>query len=118
MSHADAFLEAILDDPDDLGHRLVYADWLDDQGDADRAEFIRLQITRESLSAFDPRVRASLRREAELLRQHEREWAGILPALVQRARFHRGFVEEVTVSCEQLLDVGHELFRRAPIRRL
>lgn len=42
MSHA-AFLRAILDRPDDDAPRLVYADWLDDRGDADRAELIRVQ---------------------------------------------------------------------------
>ena len=34
---ADAFLRAILDDPDDDSLRLVYADFLEEQGDADRA---------------------------------------------------------------------------------
>jgi uncharacterized protein (TIGR02996 family) len=39
-----AILQAILDEPDDDTHRLVYADWLEDNGENDRAEFIRLQI--------------------------------------------------------------------------
>jgi uncharacterized protein (TIGR02996 family) len=38
------FLKAILDNPDDDAVRLVYADWLEEQGNPDRAEFIRLQI--------------------------------------------------------------------------
>src|SRR5262249_54353685 len=38
-----AFLDAIIEDPEDDTPRLVYADWLDDQGEAERAELIRLQ---------------------------------------------------------------------------
>ena len=45
MSDHAAFLRAIIDDPDEDAHRLVYADWLDDNGDPDRAQFIRLQCT-------------------------------------------------------------------------
>ena len=39
-----AFLRTILASPEDDAPRLVYADWLDENGDPDRAEFIRLQI--------------------------------------------------------------------------
>jgi len=44
MTERDAFLKAILADPDEDSHRLVYADWLTENGDADRGEFIRVQI--------------------------------------------------------------------------
>jgi uncharacterized protein (TIGR02996 family) len=38
-----AFLRAIAETPDDDAPRLVYADWLEEHGDPDRAEFIRVQ---------------------------------------------------------------------------
>ena len=38
-----SLLAAVLADPDDDAPRLIYADWLDEQGDCDRAEFIRVQ---------------------------------------------------------------------------
>ena len=44
-THEEAFLEDIVAHPDDDAPRLVFADWLDDHGDADRAEFIRLQVS-------------------------------------------------------------------------
>jgi uncharacterized protein (TIGR02996 family) len=44
MSDQDALLAAIRQSPEDDAPRLVYADWLDEHGDPDRAEFIRLQI--------------------------------------------------------------------------
>jgi uncharacterized protein (TIGR02996 family) len=39
-----AFIDAILEAPDDPIHRQAYADWLEERGDP-RAEFLRLQIT-------------------------------------------------------------------------
>lgn len=39
----DAFVRAIVERPDDDLPRLVYADWLEDQGEPERAEFIRVQ---------------------------------------------------------------------------
>src|SRR5262249_10801808 len=44
MTQGEAILQGVLDNPDDDTPRLVYADWLDDHGDPDRAEFIRVQI--------------------------------------------------------------------------
>ena len=40
---ADAFLDAIFDNPDDDTPRLVYADWLQEHGQENYAQFIRLQ---------------------------------------------------------------------------
>lgn len=37
-------LDAILDTPGDDVPRLVYADWLEDNGQPERAEFIRVQV--------------------------------------------------------------------------
>jgi uncharacterized protein (TIGR02996 family) len=39
-----AFLRCICERPAEDGPRLVYADWLEEQGDGDRAEFIRVQV--------------------------------------------------------------------------
>lgn len=44
MSDRDALLRTILADPDDDVCRLVFADWLEENGEADRAHFVRLQI--------------------------------------------------------------------------
>lgn len=43
VSDEDALLRAILDRPDDDLPRLVLADWLDEHGEGERAEFIRVQ---------------------------------------------------------------------------
>jgi len=36
-------MQALIDDPDDLTIRLVYADWLEENGDPARAELVRIQ---------------------------------------------------------------------------
>src|SRR3954463_15201453 len=43
MTSEEAFVQAILADPEDDTPRLVFADWLDEHGQHARAEFIRLQ---------------------------------------------------------------------------
>jgi uncharacterized protein (TIGR02996 family) len=45
--HAVAFLRDVIEHPDDDAPRLIFADWLDDNSDSDRAEFIRVQVERE-----------------------------------------------------------------------
>lgn len=54
MDEREALITAILDAPDDDLPRLVLADWLDEHGENDRAEFIRLQI---ELAPFNVRSR-------------------------------------------------------------
>jgi uncharacterized protein (TIGR02996 family) len=60
MTPDEAFFQAILDSPDDDTPRLVYADWLEEQGDP-RGEFIRLQCLLAKMANDDP-----ARRETEL----------------------------------------------------
>jgi uncharacterized protein (TIGR02996 family) len=63
MPPADlGFLQAILADPDDDTHRLVYADWLEERGDG-RARFLRADVRLAALADGDPAYAAT---EAEL----------------------------------------------------
>jgi uncharacterized protein (TIGR02996 family) len=39
-----AFLRSILEDPDDDTPRLVFADWLEEKGQGDKARFVRLEV--------------------------------------------------------------------------
>jgi uncharacterized protein (TIGR02996 family) len=79
MTDADALFAAILADPADDAPRLVYADWLEEHGQPERAEFIRVQcelardIDRchcECINCNDPAGRQTVcafrRREREL----------------------------------------------------
>ncbi len=44
MTTREAFIKDILDNPADDTLRLIYADWLEENGEPERAEFIRVQI--------------------------------------------------------------------------
>jgi uncharacterized protein (TIGR02996 family) len=50
MPSCPELLRTLLERPDDDAPRLVYADWLDENGEPDRAEFIRVQIYKGDLS--------------------------------------------------------------------
>jgi uncharacterized protein (TIGR02996 family) len=114
MTHEHAFLEAILDDPDDEGLRLIFADWLEEQGQP-RGEFIRTQCTLAGLPADDRRRRALEARERQLLARHRDEWLGPLRSLAYLWGFRRGFAEEVTLPAESFLDHGDTFFRSTPV---
>src|SRR5262245_8775522 len=44
MEEQAAFIDAIRDAPDEDAHRLVYADWLQERGEADQAAFLRAHV--------------------------------------------------------------------------
>ena len=79
MSERDGFLRAIAADPADDTVRLAFADWLDEHGDPDRAEFIRVQIQLGNANRKSPRHAKLAARERKLLDAHQAEWLGPLP---------------------------------------
>lgn len=52
MTDRDSLLRAILTDPHDDLPRLVFADWLEERGEGDRAEFVRAQCDLARLRAL------------------------------------------------------------------
>src|SRR5262245_44417826 len=93
----NAFLRAILDNPDDDAPRLIYADWLDENGDADRAEFIRLQISLARMESVGSQYASLQSRAEEVRRAHHMEWVNELPHFDKVAWevFDRGFISAV-----------------------
>lgn len=85
-------LQLIYEAPEDDTPRLVYGDWLQEQGEP-RAELLMLQLKPKQTNKEQLRAR-------QLLRQHGRGWLGPLePAIPQRTEvFHRGFVSEARVT--------------------
>ncbi len=73
----DDLLAAILAAPDDDGPRLVYADWLQEQGDL-RGEFIETAILAETLPDGDPRRDACRDRLNAMWRDEGERWAATL----------------------------------------
>src|SRR4051794_31683279 len=102
-----AFLDAIIAEPDEDAHRLVFADWLDEHGQSDRAEFIRAQCALARLPDDDPRRTELEVRERQLLAANACEWADPRPPVARSdhagdgpwdARFRRGFLESIELS--------------------
>jgi uncharacterized protein (TIGR02996 family) len=115
---AKGFLDDIVAHIDDDTPRLVYADWLAENGQDDRAELIRVQVERARLPAWDAaQVRLRLCEE-ELLERHGEEWLAEMPA-VEGARwegFRRGIVAEVSfASFEAMRKSAHACRAVAPV---
>lgn len=115
------FLPSIIDAPDDDAPRLVFADWLEENGDTERAEFIRIQCELARLGEDDPRFRRLTARGKELEDEHRVEWQSDLPQFEEIfwGGFHRGFVAAVRVeSVETFAEHADAIFAAAPIREL
>ena len=143
MTNPDDLLAAIIADPANDDLRMVYADLLDDRGEGERAEFIRLQIKlvdhpKHHTADSGCRFR---RRERELLRNHSLKWLQGIPfqciefkdegpipsvacglasrqSLDSEFYFERGFVYKVRLSCQEWMQHGPALVRRQPIERV
>jgi uncharacterized protein (TIGR02996 family) len=105
----DAFLRAIIENPDDDAPRLIYADWLDEQGQSERAEFIRVQCQLARMAEEDPRRQALEERAEELFAEHKDEWTAELPDFVERCEFRRGFLTRVIAPAAKFLKHPHAL---------
>jgi uncharacterized protein (TIGR02996 family) len=138
-------MRAIIDAPDDDAPRLIYADWLDDLIEHERAAFIRAQVAYERFLAepanpFDAGVDVLLLRpevrQAVLWPFHARGLSfgppngpepgfhpqaggAVLPLAV---RFRRGFLEvmaaDVLAFIDRCLWDGGSIFDLTPLRHL
>lgn len=116
-AHNPSLAAAIARDLDDVGARLVYADWLTERGDP-RGDLIAVQAALRERTD-DARLRE---REARLLAEHRAHFLGQLPdddELV-RARFHLGWLDDVWIgdhetreSLEELASLESARFLRA-----
>ncbi|HJZ60212.1 MAG TPA: TIGR02996 domain-containing protein [Gemmataceae bacterium] len=109
----EPFLAAICATPDDDTARLVYADWLDEHGDPDRAEFIRLQIA-------EPERQTD--RMTALWRENGADWLSELPRLrgvEWWGLFRRGFVFGVIASAGKwFVEYSEIITRTVPFQYL
>jgi uncharacterized protein (TIGR02996 family) len=118
---ARGFLEDIVAHPDEDAPRLIYADWLEDQGDSARAEFIRVQIERTHLPEWDARQIPLGLRETALLNEHGQKWKRELPKIkgIDWREFRRGFVATATFSSfATLVAKATECWAAAPIEAI
>jgi uncharacterized protein (TIGR02996 family) len=135
------FLRAIIADPDADAPRLAYADWLDECGDAGRAEFIRVQCALAALPEDERELHQLTEREKALESAHRDAWLrpffelldpdavsaskGWWPwsrqrpaEILRKAEFQRGLVDFLDVDTAAFLKHADELVRMTPLRGL
>lgn len=123
MTDHDALLRAICESPDDDTPRLIYADFLEDAGEAERAAFVRAQVELARTPNWEP--------FAVRCRTRQREWseAGepfryLLPPLGPDVTWHaepfrRGLGWRVNVSnLRTWAAIAPRLYRFAPVGEL
>ena len=115
----EPFLAAIKGEMFDDTPRLVFADWLQENGDEARAEFIRLQCRLRALRYDDPEVPPLAARADILLQVHRERWLVGLPAWFRKecadSPFPRGFVTYLSVTGARFLKDGAAITRLTPI---
>src|SRR5262249_41526497 len=112
----EAFLRAVLEDPDNDSTRLVYADWLEERGDM-RGEFIRVQCALRRLARDDPgRLPLRQREQALLTDENWSLWGGAFRPYAYSWEFRGGLVEKLWISATRLREHAATLFQMAPVR--
>jgi uncharacterized protein (TIGR02996 family) len=132
VTDKDALLRAIAEYLEEDTPRLMYADYLDEEGDHARAEFIRVQCALARTDEDDPERERLRAREGKLLERHRVAWAapvervlgGYTLATGYRVEWHsafttfrRGFVADITLEPPALVQFGGLLFRDVPTIR-
>ncbi|QJX00112.1 TIGR02996 domain-containing protein [Frigoriglobus tundricola] len=102
MSDEAALLCAIHAEPDEDTPRLVYADWLDEHGRPERAEFIRVQteLYKHDNKETDE-YQQLLNRQREILRGHKDEFTAHFAPFEKEGmcvEFLRGFPEKLGIG--------------------
>ena len=123
MTDEKALLAAIRAEPDNDAPRLVYADWLDDHANHDRAEFIRLECEIHALLTPEgdapdeweqPRFRSLEDRAGELWNANTGRWFPGLTTSTQEVETSRGFPQHITLSARRFIEHGDKIFAVAP----
>jgi uncharacterized protein (TIGR02996 family) len=126
MSDERALLAAIYDNPEEDTPRLMYADWLDEQGgaaNAARAEFIRVQCECSRLDdlrdQYKERYEQLEARAQELEKQYRKQWLAEFPSPnVGDNPYSHGFLNRMTLDATKCLKVPRPRWYREPFLRL
>jgi uncharacterized protein (TIGR02996 family) len=120
MDEMLSFLRAIAEDPRDEAVRLVFSDWLEEQGHTERAEFIRLQIALARLDPTDesyPGLTARMYRLGIFTTPGQIPGFDHLPDKQLKVGFRRGFLEDVDTRHAQSIDTtGFDLLPLQSLR--
>src|SRR4051794_16123817 len=102
MNDHDALLTAIGEHPEEDTPRLMYADWLEENGQPERADFVRAQVELARAGLTDAERYPHIRKNVNYLTNYVREWRDALPQIkgVEWGDFNRGLIEEVRAPDE------------------
>jgi uncharacterized protein (TIGR02996 family) len=121
----EQMLKNIAESPDDDGLRLAYADWLEKQGEANQAAYIRLALAIASAHPGHPELPEWKRQAGIAERTHARAWAQAMVPGLWGVSFRRGFPEKASIPIAATVqgDPGHDrdplaAMDRAPLRVL
>ena len=107
-----AFLEAIGQTPDDDTPRLILADWLEENGDPDRAEFIRDQCQLAHLDNHDARCKKLRERTDELLAKNPFWKTEAAPQhFSEKVIFERGLAERLAITTQEIREDSKVLLK-------
>src|SRR5262249_50637437 len=114
VSDVEGLLAAIRADPEDDAPRLVFADWLEEDDQPERAELIRVQCEAARLPEGDKERRAKEKRAKALLGAHKHVWFGPLPKRftckeIHWCRIDRGFVADLCGPAEDVLKYAEDI---------
>ncbi len=145
MNEEQLLLNAVLANPLDDAPRGVYADWLDDHGQSERAEFIRVQIRLAGMKAWCPADPERMKGECpctwHTMKRHEREllkacWTPYFRSLFPNEVYgievetvvmkwkgidaipSRGFIESLAMTAADCLAHLDTIRESHPIRRV
>jgi uncharacterized protein (TIGR02996 family) len=123
MTDHDALLRAICEHPDDDTPRLIFADFLEENGDSDRAAFVRAQVELARTPAWEPFAVLCRHRRTEWF--DGSPWWHTLPPLARLGvgwapvPFRRGFGWRVeAASPPEWAAVAPRVCRQAPVGEL
>jgi uncharacterized protein (TIGR02996 family) len=123
VSDGQALLAAILAAPHDDVPRLIYADWCEEQGDADRAEFIRAEVELAKMQPDEdtaphdweqPGYRPLAARAGALWDANVERWYPGLGRFAEEISTRRGFPDHAALSVRRFVQHGEALFAVAP----
>jgi uncharacterized protein (TIGR02996 family) len=118
MTPEEVLLHAIRDNLDDDLPRFAYADWCEEEGDLDRAEFVRVECALAHMDSEDPDRAALFRRDLALIAAHKEAWFGPIRKDCSFWECRRGFLDEITTDSSVFLRHAPAVCPRHPLRYL
>ncbi len=113
MSERTAFIDAIIKNPDDNTARLIFADWLEENGKPERAEFIRLQI--EAKELLNDGEMNQFGRADVLEVSYRSAWRSAIGLEEGAGQYERGFLTDVYVCPTQFHELTRQVLSFEPV---